>query len=76
MPTQTESFGTKNQGLEQQAILLYCRTCNLIFGKTLSVMAGEADAQGKWYGYSCCIFINWLLRDPKHCVNELNNFKN
>ena len=75
MPTQIQSLGTKYQVLERQLILLYCGTCYLLFGKTISVMAGEAEAQEKWYGYSCCIFINWLLRDPKHCVNELNDFK-
>ena len=76
MPTQTQSLSTNNQGFEQQVILLYCGTCYLLFGKTISVMAGEAEEQGKWYGFFCCIFINWLLRDPKHCVNELNDFKN
>ena len=75
MPMHTLSLGTKHQGLERQVILLYCRACNMLFGKTISVIAGESEEQGKWYGCLCYIFINWLLRDPKHCANELNNFK-
>jgi hypothetical protein len=50
---------------------VYCRTCRTLFGETLSFMAGEAQAEGKWYGGPSTQFINWLLRDPKHCENEL-----
>jgi hypothetical protein len=38
-------------------------------------MAGEAQALGKWYGGPCSRFINWLLRDPEHCTNELRGAK-
>ena len=38
-------------------------------------MAGEAQAEGKWYGGTSTQFINWLLRDSKHCENELRNAK-
>lgn len=62
-------------GFEQKIVRLYCRACRLIFGKTLSVMAGEAEAQGKWYGRTCSQFIDWLLRDPGHCEKELRNAK-
>lgn len=49
----------------------YCRACHVFFGKTLSVMVGEADAGGLWYGASAAAFIDWLLRDPGHCANQL-----
>jgi len=49
----------------------YCTACHALFGKTLSVMAGEAHADGRWYGQFCTIFIDWLLRDPDHCANQL-----
>lgn len=43
----------------------------MLFGKTISVMAGEADAQGRWYGAPGAALIDWLLRDPDHCANQL-----
>lgn len=49
----------------------YCRACHVFFGKTLSVMVGEADAGGFWYGAPAAAFIDWLLRDPGHCANQL-----
>lgn len=56
--------------------VVYSATCYLLFGKTISVMAGEAAEFGYWYGESCCEVINWLLRDPQHCVNELIDYVN
>lgn len=51
--------------------IFYCRTCSVLFGKTVSVMVGEAQAEGRWYGALSAAFIDWLLRDPGHCANQL-----
>ena len=56
--------------------VVYSATCYLLFGKTISVMAGEAAEFGYWYGSLFSLAINWLLRDPAHCVNELNDYLN
>lgn len=48
----------------------YCTTCHALFGKTISVMAGEAGAEGRWYGGICIRFIDWLLAEPNHCANQ------
>ncbi|MHA1164941.1 MAG: hypothetical protein ACTSP0_05085 [Alphaproteobacteria bacterium] len=75
MLTQFRPSRPRNRGFYRHAVRFYCRTCGALFGKTLSFMAGEAHALGKWYGGPCCQFINWLLRDPMHCANELRNAK-
>lgn len=49
----------------------YCTACHTLFGKTISVMAGEALEDGRWYGRPGAAFIDWLLRDPGHCANQL-----
>lgn len=71
MQTQVQSFD-----FGKQVTVIYSATCHSLFGKTISVMAGEAQAQGRWYGPPCCIVINWLLRDSMHCANELNDYMN
>jgi len=76
MQTQTQFSGPETRSFEKHVRIVYCETCTVLFGKTLSVMAGEAQHEGRWYGRSCCIAINWLLRDPDHCVNELKDFRN
>jgi len=48
----------------------YCRTCHAVFGKTISVMAGEAGAKDRWYGLAAITFIDWLLAEPNHCANQ------
>lgn len=45
--------------------------CYAIFGKTISVIAGEVEADGRWYGAILVLFIDWLLREPDHCANQL-----
>ena len=75
MATQTRTARPQSQGFYRQFVRVYCRTCRALFGKTLSFMAGEAHALGRWYGGPCSRFINWLLRDPEHCENELRNAK-
>ncbi len=75
MAAQTLFLGSQTQGFEQQIVILYGWTCRQLFGKTLSVMAGQAEEQGKWYGCHCCIFVNFLLRDPRHCADELKKFQ-
>lgn len=70
MPTNSQPL-SNIQNFGDQAFLFYCKTCHLFFGKTFSVMAGEAEEQGKWYGLLYCASIDWLLRDPRHCQNEL-----
>ncbi len=75
MQTHPHSQISESHGLGRQVIVFYCRSCHRLFGKTISVMLGEAEEQGRWYGYTSCIFINWLLRDPNHCQNELNDFR-
>lgn len=49
----------------------YCMTCHATFGKTISVMAGEAEEAGIWYGKLGARFIDWLLSEPHHCANQL-----
>jgi len=71
MATQLYISRPRPQGTEQQLVWLYVVTCHLLFGKTLSFMAGEAQEQGKLAGLVCAAFINALLRDPAHCENEL-----
>lgn len=75
MQTQSQSLSSDGHGLGRRVIVFYCRSCHRLFGKTISVMLGEAEEQGRWYGYTSCIFINWLLRDPNHCQNELHHFR-
>lgn len=55
----------------RRVTIFYCSSCHLLFGKTISVMAGEANAAGRWYGGPSAAFIDWLLRDPDHCANQL-----
>lgn len=75
MATQIQPPRPRARGFWQLFVRFYCRSCLALFGKTLSFMAGEAHALGKWYGRPCARFINWLLRDPLHCENELRNAK-
>jgi len=75
MPTQAQTSRPRASGFYRHVARVYCRACRALFGKTLSLMAGEAEAQGRWYGRPCCSFIDWLLRDPYHCANELRNAK-
>ena len=75
MATQIRTARPQARGLWLHVARVYCRTCRALFGKTLSFMAGEAQQQGKWYGGPCSKFINWLLRDPEHCANELRGAK-
>ena len=63
MATQFRNPRTEASGFYLRVARVYCRTCRALFGKTLSFMAGEAEALGLWYGAPCCSFINWLLRD-------------
>ena len=76
MATQLYISRSRPQGTEQQLVWLYVVTCHLLFGKTLSFMAGEAQEQGKLVGLVCVAFINALLRDPAHCENELRGVRN
>lgn len=55
----------------RQVSTAYCRTCQALFGKTISVMAGEAAAEARWYGPASATFIDWLLAEPNHCANQL-----
>ena len=73
MLTQYQPPRPRAFSFERQLVWVYGWTCRLLFGKTLSVMAGEAERQGKWYGCPCTHFINWLLCDPCHCENELRH---
>jgi hypothetical protein len=75
MATQTRTSRPQASGFYRQFVRFYCLVCRALFGKTLSFMAGEAQQQGKWYGSPCSTFINWLLRDPEHCSNELRGAK-
>ena len=75
MATQIHTPRARASGFYLRVAPVYCRACRALFGKTLSFMAGEAEALGKWYGRPCCSFINWLLRDPGHCANELRGAK-
>lgn len=52
----------------------YCRTCHAVFGKTISVMAGEAGAENRWYGPAATAFIDRLLAEPNHCTNQFIYF--
>lgn len=75
MPSQVQPPRLLASDFGQHVALLYCRTCRRLFGKTLSLMVGEAQALGRWYGSPCARFINWLLQDPEHCENELRGAK-
>ena len=75
MATQIRTSRPKARSLWGHVARVYCRTCQVLFGKTLSLMAGEAEQEGRWYGRPCCAFINWLLRDADHCENELRGAK-
>ena len=75
MPTQAQPPRPLTSDLGQHVARFYCRTSRRLFGKTLSLMAGEAHAMGRWYGGPCTWFINRLLRDPMHCENELRGAK-
>ena len=75
MATQIRTSRPKPQGFYRHIVRFYCRSCRALFGKTLSLMAGEAEQDGRWYGGYCCRFINRLLRDPEHCANELRGAK-
>lgn len=55
----------------RRVTIFYCRSCEAVFGKTISVMIGEAVVAGRWYGGPSAVFIDWLLRDPEHCANQL-----
>lgn len=54
----------------RQVATAYCMTCHAVFGKTFSVMAGEAGANGRWYGLVCARVIDALLAEPDHCANQ------
>ncbi len=73
MLTQFQPPRPGTQGFDQRIVWAYGWTCRLLFGKTLSVMAGEAQAQGRWMGCICARSINWLLRDPEHCESEVRD---
>ena len=75
MATQFRTPRPRTAGFYRHVTRVYCRACRALFGKTLSLMAGEAEAQGRWYGALCRRFIDWLLRDPGHCETELRNAK-
>ncbi len=75
MATQFHTPLPRARGFWQLFVRFYCLSCRALFGKTLSLMAAEANQHGKWHGGACCQFINWLLRDPLHCANELRNAK-
>lgn len=75
MQAQAQSQTPRPRVLAPQIVRFYCRTCSMLFGKTISLMAGEAQALGRWYGSPSASFINWLLRDPDHCENELRGAK-
>jgi len=75
MQTQIQTPHPRARVFTPHVARVYCRACGALFGKTLSFMAGEAHALGKWYGGPSTQFINWLLRDPMHCENELSNAK-
>lgn len=49
----------------------YCTACHALFGKTISVIAGEAEARGVWYGLMLASAIDAFLREPDHCANQL-----
>ncbi len=53
----------------------YCKACYALFGKTLSVMAGEALMEERWYGIASVTFIDWLLGEPYHCAMQLVYFR-
>ena len=74
MPNQYHSQSRDSWGAESRLFIVYCRTCNLLFGKTISVMAGEAREQERWCGQLLCVAIDWVLRDPNHCAQELGKF--
>ena len=76
MATQLYISRPRPHSTEQQLVWLYVLSCHLLFGKTLSFMAGEAQEQGKLAGLVCAAFINALLRDPAHCENELRGVRN
>jgi len=71
MAMQTRTSRPQPLGFYRQFVRFYCLVCRALFGKTLSFMAGEAEELGKWHGALSCRFINWLLRDPEHCANEI-----
>lgn len=54
--------------------VVYSATCYFLFGKTISVMVGEAYELGCWYGPPSAAAINWLLRDPDHCASQLEDY--
>jgi hypothetical protein len=58
-------------GFARRVTIFYCRSCHALFGKTISVMAGEAEAAGRWYGAPGAALIDWLLREPDHCASQL-----
>lgn len=61
----------RNKTFPRQVTIAYCTTCHALFGKTVSVIAGEAEAEGRWYGTPLAAFIDWLLREPRHCASQL-----
>ena len=75
MPTHTPSLSPRDRDLGRKLYLAYCAICQKLFGRTFSVMAGEAQDKGYWLGSAACVFIDLLLRDPGHCENEFNAFK-
>jgi len=70
----TRSHSGGGEGVDRRLIVVYCRVCERMFGKTISVMAGEAEQNGRWYGPTLCLTINWVLRDPDHCAQHLSRF--
>jgi hypothetical protein len=57
--------------LSRQVVSAYCLACHRLFGKTISVMAGEAGEARRWYGRASVAFIDWLLDEPHHCATQL-----
>ena len=74
MPKQKNPRKAAGQRAESRLFQHYCSICNRLFGKTFSVMAGDAAERGKWYGRVFSGAINWLLREPGHCAEELSKF--
>lgn len=42
-------------------------------GETLSGRAGSAFLQGSMHGYFWARVINFIMRNPDHCVNAIRN---
>ena len=40
-------------------------------GETISGRAGRAMQQGKLWGHIASSVIDWLFRNPNHCVNAI-----